>query len=126
MAESVFESLYQEEIYLVRPRTLVLLDKPWNDISDEERTLLTKILGSVKLSLSSVQVLHRESADVNDLSALNTERVIAFGTRLSPVHKQYEYVPVDGYHVIVSDSLSALDDARKKNLWLALRQMFGI
>lgn len=126
MAGSVFESLYQEEIYLVRPRTLVLLDKAWTDIPENERTLLTKILGSVKLSLATVQILHRESADLNELSALNAERVIAFGTRLSPVHKQYEYVPVDGYHVIVSHSLSALDDARKKNLWLALRQMFGL
>lgn len=126
MAESVFESLYQEEIYLARPRTLILIDKPWNEVPDDERALLVKILGSVKLSLAAVQILHRESVALNDLSALNPERVISFGTRLSPVNRQYEYVPIDGYHIIVSDSLSALDDARKKSLWLALRQMFGL
>lgn len=126
MAASVFESLYQEDIYLTRPRTLILIDKPWNDVSDDERTLLAKILGSVKLSLAAVQILHRESATLNDLSALSPERVISFGTRLSPVNKQYEYVPIDGFHVIASDSLSSLDDARKKSLWLALRQMFGL
>lgn len=126
MAESVFESLYQEEIYLVRPRALILIDKPWEHVSQDERVLLAKILGSVKLTLSTVQILHRESASLNELAPFNPERVIAFGTRVSPVHKKYEYLPVDGFHVIASDSLSMLDDAKKKSLWLALRQMFAL
>jgi hypothetical protein len=30
-----------------------------------------------------------------------------------------------GFRVIRADDLHELDDDRKKNLWLALRQMFG-
>jgi hypothetical protein len=127
MAESsVFEDLYQEELYIIAPSTLILVDKAWCDITDEEKVLLNKILGSVKLSLATVIVQHRQDASVNDLLPFNIQRLISFGVTVSPVQKQYEYVPLDGLQIIVADGLSELDDSRKKNLWLALRQMFGI
>ena len=127
MAEQpVLEHLYPEELYNVPPRTLVLIDKPWADLTDEDKTLLTKILGSVKLSLSSVQILHLADLEVEDLAPMNPSRVISFGVTVRPVQKRYEYVHVDGYHILVSDGLAALDDARKKSLWVALRQMFGV
>jgi hypothetical protein len=127
MAESsVFEDLYQEELYIIAPSTLMLVDKAWCDITDEEKVLLNKILGSVKLSLATVIVQHRQDASVNDLLPFNIQRLISFGVTVSPVQKQYEYVPLDGLQIIVADGLSELDDSRKKNLWLALRQMFGI
>ena len=127
MAESsVFENLYTEELYRLPPSTLVLIDRPWSDVTEEERTLLSKILGSVKLSLSAVKILQRDHADVNDLGTLNSRKIISFGVDVNPVQKRYEYVPIDGVHVIVSDSLADLDDTRKKQLWIALRQMFGM
>jgi hypothetical protein len=127
MEEStVFENLYQEELYLIAPSTLILVDKPWNDITDDEKLLLNKILGSVKLSLAMVTVQHREDTSVNDLLPSNVQRLISFGVEVSPIQKRYEFVPVDGLKAIVADGLSDLDDSRKKNLWLALRQMFGI
>jgi hypothetical protein len=127
MAESsVFENLYHEELYLVPARTLVLVDKPWGEITEEEKILLNKILGSVKLSVATVQILHNNALSVTDLLPFNPSRVISFGVSLSPVQKTYEYIPIDGFDVIVSDGLSNLDDARKKSLWVALRQMFGV
>ncbi len=127
MAEqSVFEHLYTEDLYSIPPRTIVLTDKPWDDHSEEEKLLLGKILGSVKLSLTGVQVLHRDNLEVSELAPMNPSKIISFGVSVRPVQKQYEYVPVDGFHILVSDSLSRLDDARKKSLWLALRQMFGV
>jgi len=123
---SVFENLYPEELYLIATSTLILVDKPWHEITDEEKMLLNKILGSVKLSLAMVTVQHRQDTSVNDLLPLNVERLISFGVAVSPVQKRYEFVPVDGVQAIVADGLSDLDDSRKKNLWLALRQMFGI
>jgi hypothetical protein len=123
---SIFENLYQEELYLIPPSTLILVDKPWVDITDEEKLLLNKILGSVRLSLATVTVQHRQDTSLNDLLPLNIERLISFGVAVSPIQKRYEFVPVDGLQAIVADGLSELDDTRKKNLWLALRQMFGI
>jgi hypothetical protein len=123
---SVFEHLYQEELYVIPPRTLVLLDKEWPDFSEEEGALLTKILGSVKLSLASVQIIHQSNTSVSDLLSFNPSKIISFGVNVSPIQKQYEYVPLDGVHIIVSDALSRLDDQKKKSLWVALRQMFGV
>lgn len=122
----MFENLYQEELYAIPSRTLIIIDKPWELVRDDERNLLAKILGSVKLSLSAVQIVHRGDLDASDLAVYNPTRIISFGVKVSPVQKEYEYVPVDGHHILVADSLGALDDARKKNLWLALRQMFGL
>lgn len=123
---SVFENLYQEELYVVPQRTLVLIDKPWDQLTESEHTLLVKILGSVRLSTAAVQIIHRQNSSITDLLTLHPLRVISFGVAISPVQTPYEFVPLDGVPVIVSESLSALDDAKKKSLWLALRQMFGI
>jgi hypothetical protein len=123
---SAFESLYQEELYLIPSRTLVLIDRPWSEINEDEKALLYKILGSVKLSPAAVQILYKADTTINDLLTLSPARVICFGVAVSPVQKTYEYVPLDGTHIIVSDSLSRLDDQKKKSLWVGLRQMFGI
>jgi hypothetical protein len=126
MAASPYESLYQEDLYLLPSRTIIILDKDWNACTDEEKILLGKILGSVKLSLASVQLLHLERVSLNDLHSFNSKRIISFGVQVSPIQKLYEHVPIDGVQVIVADSLSALDDVRKKNLWLGLKQMFSL
>jgi hypothetical protein len=127
MAEtSVFEYLYHEELYSVPTGTMVLIDRPWADITEEHRILLGKILGSVRLSPATVQILERKDLSTSELAALNPRRVISFGVKISPVQKLYEHVPLDGMHLLLADSLPALDDARKKSLWLALKQMFGL
>src|SRR5687768_14253808 len=126
MSTSPFEHLYHEDLYLLPSRTLVLLDKPWEKLSETDQALLLKILSSVKLSLAAVQIIHCEDLSINDVERWLPKRVIAFGVRVSPVQKSYECVPINGLPVILSDGLSGLDDAKKKNLWLALKQMFGI
>ena len=127
MEESpVFENLYQEELYVIPARTLVIIDRPWVDLTEDEKILLAKILGSIRLSAASVQILERNNLTASDLLPLNPKRVISFGVKITPVQKLYEYIPVDGMHILVADPLAALDDGRKKNLWLALKQMFGL
>jgi hypothetical protein len=126
MSTSPFEHLYQEELYLLPSRTLVLLDKPWEQLSETDQALLVKILNSVKLSLAAVQIVHCGDVSINDVEQWSPKRVISFGVGISPVQKFYESFPVNGLPVILSHGLSALDDAKKKNLWLALKQMFGI
>jgi hypothetical protein len=123
---SILENLYTEELYQVPPRLLVVISKPWSQVSEEERTVLTKMLVAVKLSLAAVHILHRTELSLNDLAAFNLEKVLCFGASLKGASKLYEHVVIDRTSVIVADALESLDDVKKKNLWLALKQMFGL
>jgi hypothetical protein len=126
MSEAPFEHLYQEELYLIPPRTIVVIDKPWNEVTNDDRTLLIKILGSVKLGLSNVQIVSGKQFSMDELGAMEPARLIVFGASVKELTRLYEFTTMSGIPVICADSLPALDDARKKNLWIALRQMFKI
>src|SRR5688572_12479548 len=126
MSEAPFEHLYQEELYLIPPRTIVVIDKPWNDVTNDDRILLIKILGSVKLGLSNVQIVSGKQFSMDELGAMEPERLIIFGASVKELTRLYEFTTISGVPVICADSLPALDDARKKNLWIGLRQMFRI
>lgn len=125
-SSSPFEYLYQEELYVLPGQTIVLIDRPWVELSDDERLLLQKILGSVKLTLAQVSILHQAQVTLDALRAINAERVISFGARVIELQAPYQLTMVGEIPVIGADSLRALDDAKKKSLWLALRQMFKI
>lgn len=116
--------IYSEELYKLPPRTIVLLPVPWETLSEDQVTLLGKILGSVKLSLAGVQMLCREQADIHELEVFNPSVVISFGTRLLPESETYTATETDGIRIIQSDALDSLDDTRKKSLWNVLRQAY--
>jgi hypothetical protein len=126
MGTNVFENLYQEDLYLLPQKTLVLLDRPWQAITEEQEALLTRILGSVKLSASGVQFFTTGNTTVSDLAPFNPARIISFGPAITGVSGLYQFSEIDGIPVICADTIDRLDDPRKKSLWVALRQMFGI
>jgi hypothetical protein len=126
MGTNVFENLYQEELYLLPERTLVLLDRPWHELTDEQTVLLTKILGSVKLTPALVQIFTTGNTSIEQLAAFNPARIVSFGPTISGISGLYQFAHVNGVPVICADALDRLDDARKKSLWAALRQMFAI
>lgn len=123
---SVFENLYPEDLYVIPSRLMIVLATDWEALSEEDKTLLTKILGSVKQSLSSVQVLVRSEFSIEDLAPFSPERIIAFGASSKDVQRPYEHVRLNNTSLVTADPLNRLDDVKKKNLWAALRQMFGI
>jgi hypothetical protein len=118
------ENLYQEELYNIRGKVLVLVPKPWAEIKGDERTLLTKILSSVKLSLASVQIINRTEFDSVDFTAYRPDCIIAFGSTLKNSNKMYEKIVKNDVAIVVADELDQLDDIRKRNLWLTLKQLF--
>ena len=126
MGTNVFENLYQEDLYLLPQKTLVLLDRPWQAISEEQEALLTRILGSVKLSVTAVQFFTTGNTTVEDLAAFDPARIISFGPAVDGVSGLYQFSEIAGVPVICADTIDRLDDPRKKSLWVALRQMFGI
>jgi hypothetical protein len=122
---ATIESLFQEDLYLLPPRTLVVVEKEWHTYSEAEQLLLSKILGSVKLTLASVQLVTRATFTTDSVAPLNPKQIIAFGATSGSL-KKYESTQLDGVSVVLADGLDQLDDARKKNLWTALKQMFTI
>jgi hypothetical protein len=124
MSTASEQFIYSEELYKLPSTVIVLLPVPWETLSDDQITLLRKILGSVRLTIEGVQILCRKQADLNDLSAFNPLAVISFGVALNPKSELYQSTQVGDVQVIQSDELAALDDTKKKSLWNALKQVF--
>lgn len=120
----LWENLYREEIYKVKPKALIVINKPWSDISAEESILLEKILKASKLSLASVQIVTRSSFSAEDFKVFSPPFIIAFGSTLENSDKMYASISTGETNVIVAHELSELDDERKRNLWITLKQAF--
>lgn len=116
--------LYQEEIYKISPKLLIVIDKPWSEVSVDENILLEKILKALKLSVASVQIVTTLEFSIEDYKVFAPSFIIAFGSKLKSSDKMYEKVQIDETTVVVSDALDQLDDVRKRNLWLTLKQLF--
>ena len=123
MSAAPLSHLFNEEIYSVPPIVTIVINRPWEEISEEHRVLLSKILGSVKISLSSIRVIQRDAVTLEDLRILGNPKFLLFGTQ-APVNN-YENVQAQGFSLIRADELHTLDDAKKKSLWGALKTMFA-
>jgi hypothetical protein len=121
---AAYEFLYTEDIYTINDSILIVVDKPWEEIAEEEKILLTKILGSVKLSLDKVQVVYHQDVSLASLAVYQASKIIAFGIVLSSAHEAYQYHITENTSFIQCDALNMLNDVTKKSLWLALKQAF--
>lgn len=117
--------LFQEELYDAPQNTLIVLSKQWKAYDDDQRSLLSKILGSVKLNLSSVQIIFQQGISIDSLTDYHVAKVLVFGPSRDGI-KTYEHVRAQGFSVIVADDLSQLDEPKKKSLWRALKDMYGV
>src|SRR6187549_3318794 len=86
------ENLYTEELYRSTSKVLIVIQKPWVQVDEAERTLLGKILTALKLSLASVQVISRKEFEIEDVKTFRPSCVIAFGAVLNGSAKMYENV----------------------------------
>ncbi|HEY0653392.1 MAG TPA: hypothetical protein VGD65_09700, partial [Chryseosolibacter sp.] len=111
------------ELYAIPASVTILINKPWESISEEHKTLLGKILGSVKTSLASTRIVNRASITMDELTALGSRKILLFGTQAQL--NSYEHIQAQGFSIIRADELEGLDDAKKKSLWLALKTMFA-
>src|SRR5882724_13527640 len=106
------QTTFNEEIYLVKDKTTVILSEPWEKIAEADQQLLQKILQSIKLNLASVTIIHQPAPIVSKT------RSIYFGAK---------EVKTDGL-LVQAPSLSQLqnDPAGKQKLWIALKQLFSL
>ena len=118
--------LFQEELYRFSNPVAVVLPKPWESYVAEEQLLLKKILTSVKTDFNAIGMVVQPSVDLKSLSHFNPERVLVFGCEITDDIPFYQETAAHGFMVVRADDLSLLDDQKKKNLWAALRKMFGM
>lgn len=125
MIQTPFQYLYPEEIYKISSKVLIVIDKPWSEITGDENILLDKILKALKLSLGSVQIQTRPEFSIEDFKIFAPSFILAFGSKLRNSDKMYEELQMDGTPIVVAEALDQLDDVRKRNLWLTLRESFA-
>ena len=118
--------LFNEDLYHIPTPVLVVLARPWHKILDDEKALLAKILGSVRLSMESVMIQFHPQITVDEMRAINPGKALVFGSKMSGEIQPYQKVDIQTTALIWADDLSVLDDGKKKSLWLALRQMFSV
>jgi hypothetical protein len=125
MTQSILRNLYQEELYRLPGKVIVVISRPWEEITLDDRTLLSKILGSMKLTLASVQIKISQEFSIEDFYPLAPTYIIAFGATLkNSSNKKYEHLSIEDISVILADELNELDDLKKRSLWLSLKQIF--
>lgn len=120
------KSTFSEEVYRVPDNVLVLIPDAWEKVGSQEEALLSKILGSVRLSLASVRILAVKSLTMDELLRANASKVLSFGVPVAGVANKYEAQLAGEVTVIVADRVIELDEIRKKNLWLSLKQAFSL
>lgn len=118
--------LFQEDLYNFTTPVVVVLSKTWESYSNEEQLLLNKILTSVKVDVNAVQIVVQPVIELAALQIYSPEKVLIFGSATTEDIGLYQSASAQGFIVIRADDLSLLDDQKKKNLWIALRQMFGL
>ena len=126
MNSQALPHLYQEDLYSFHTQLVVVLSKNWESYKEEEQMLLRKILSSVKVDINAVLIVAQPVVDLKVLQTYAPSRVLVFGSTPNEELPSYQATSAQGFTVIRADDLNELDDQRKKNLWLALRQMFGV
>lgn len=127
MDSQALSQLFPEDLYQYSTPIVVVLSKDWTSYSEEEQMLLRKILASVKEDINSVQMVARPLVDLKALQIYRPSKILLFGADSTDGNLHlYQSTRAQGFIVIRADDLTALDEQKKKNLWLALQQMFGI
>lgn len=123
-AQPHVDELYTEELYRLPPKVTVAIEVPWREISDDNRTLLAKILDSIRLPIAAVRIVTVSVIDEEWVAAANAREIIAFGCKTRPELNGYMWSTIAGSAVLRCDALDVLDDTRKKSLWKALKEKY--
>lgn len=125
----LFEHLYQEEVYNIpQPSLVIVLPESWETLREDEIMLLSKILAAVKLSLAAVKILTLPEVDWENPAHAQycaADILLLFGSKVKSGVDPYKKVVIQNCKVVQADELSELDDTKKKNLWLVLKDLFS-
>lgn len=124
MSKEVFEAVFQEEIYTLKSIPMVVIQEPWEKLGLKEKELLSKIIGALKLSIDSVQVVSGGEFNIQTFNGKN-RKIIYFGKNSTGL-ANYEPHNQSGNSLISSESLTQLleNDTARKQLWIAMKNLF--
>jgi len=122
----IAQNLYQEDLYNIPGRVVVVIPNAWDKVGEADRNVLIRMINAVKLNFASVTVIERQTLDVDDLNPISPEKILVFGVPVATSPVLYQLSSLGGIPLIVADKLENLDDAKKKILWSALKQMFAL
>lgn len=126
MNQTIISQLFQEELYQYSTPVIVILSRPWLDYNEEEKNLLQKILASVNVDLNAVHIISQPKLALPSLLPFSPAKVLVFGSETDEAIGLYQPTPAQGFIVIRADDLTQMEEGKKKNLWIALKQIFGL
>jgi len=120
----LLDTLYPDGVYKATSAPVVVLDRPWEKASNEERVLLGKILTAIRHSPESVTIQWQPALDLSQWKA-KPAKLIYFGKTVKGI-PLYEVITVHGTTLVAAEELSALlqQEGARKKLWTALKTMF--
>jgi|APTNR8051073442_1049403.scaffolds.fasta_scaffold00032_147 hypothetical protein len=118
--------IFNNELYQLPERVIVLIPVPWEKMSEDQVIQLSKILSYVKFSTEGVQILTYAEVAVSELDVFKPSIVLSFGTNLKPPLSPYEMHAAKGVKIIHSTALGSLGDSEKRNLMSALKEAFKL
>lgn len=126
MNATIAKHLFTEDLYQLKPRVMVLIPSAWSEMPESDQVLLSRILGSVKLSLASVQIVQGASFSIDEAGVYGANIILSFGVPVPGTDRLYEATRISNVDVVVADAMGGLDDVKKKNLWISLKQVFQL
>jgi DNA polymerase III psi subunit len=126
MDQEVFSTTYQEEIFQIKEKPIVVINVTWEQFGSKERELLTKIISALKISIDSITVISQPTLQITSYHN-KTNKLIYFG-ELPVGVSHYEMLESGDLSFICSESLTQLIDneTARKQLWQGLRKLFSI
>jgi DNA polymerase III psi subunit len=126
MDQEVFITTYQEEIFQIKEKPIVVINESWDQLGSKERELLTKIISALKISIDAIMVVSQPSLQITSYYN-KTRKLIYFGELPAGV-LHYELLESGDLSFICSESLTQLIDNEpsRKQLWQGLRKLFSI
>ena len=126
MDQEVFRTTFQEEIFQIKQKPIVVINETWEELGDKERELLTKIISALKISIDAITVVSQPTLQITSYYN-KTNKLIYFGELPSGV-LHYEMLESGDVSFICSESLTQLIDNEpaRKQLWQGLRRLFSL
>jgi len=120
----IFESVFQEEVYSIKPKLVIVIENSWHLLSEQEKELLKKIIGALKISLESIQIVSQSDFKISSFEN-RTEKLLYFGANAGEF-ANYQQHTFSGISFICAEALSnlLLNEAARKQLWTGLKNMF--
>ena len=117
--------VFDEPLFQIKGKVLVIIGSPWQNLAKEEVELLSKILSAVGQSIDGVTI-QETPLDLNQvINTCEPACVLCFEPSIVAIQELYRINKIDETPLLCADLLTDLNEDKKRALWGALKQLFG-